>query len=181
MEQARLDAIARVIQTERPDAQNAKSQMTTGIKMDRKPEYDDDDKIKEMQQAHVGSHKKMDTFEQAKLDAIARLAASDNKQAKAARKTQQNALLPFSNETKENALEQDIRKQIKEEYDEKMKRMQQDFRGLINLLIKREKEALKLLEDSKAQILELEQDKMRLIISTANEIETLRDALRRSS
>eukprot|EP01084_Bolivina_argentea_P142750 250742_1 len=92
MEQARLDAIARIMQTENEDALKAQEKMISSVKMDRKPEFDEDENIRKLQESHYKKHTKINTFEQAKLDAIARLAMSQNKWGMKAREVQQYSL-----------------------------------------------------------------------------------------
>lgn len=197
MEQARLDAIARMIQSESPikggglhdkSLRRAKDKLSSSIKMDRKPEFHEDRNIKELQESYIandGKHKKMDTFEQSKLDAIARLAQTNHKYASAAKKVQKAAILKTdyndNDDDKQNnienvanirdELESKIRREVKQEYDFKFEQMKQTMGELLTKSRKKEQKLQQTVE-------ELKESKVKLVLSTAAEIDNLRKALK---
>eukprot|EP01084_Bolivina_argentea_P212154 360686_1 len=83
MEQARMDAIARLATNEPPTRDSvkgvtkARQMQSQSIKSTRKPEYVENEEIRKYQEIEYRKHDKMSTMEQARLDAIARMMDGD--------------------------------------------------------------------------------------------------------
>eukprot|EP00486_Rosalina_sp_Unknown_P014985 CAMPEP_0201594664 /NCGR_PEP_ID=MMETSP0190_2-20130828/191913_1 /ASSEMBLY_ACC=CAM_ASM_000263 /TAXON_ID=37353 /ORGANISM="Rosalina sp." /LENGTH=215 /DNA_ID=CAMNT_0048054367 /DNA_START=31 /DNA_END=678 /DNA_ORIENTATION=- len=174
MEQARLDAISRVMQSEQKGSEKAKAKMVSSIKMDREPEFDTNEDIKKLQESHYTKHRKIDTMEQARLDAVARLAATENRFAGGAKKVQKSGILSDDQYHDNNKIEKRIRKEIKKEYDNKIEIMRDSY----NESLEKTKAELNALQEI---VRELEESKLKLVISTSAEIDKLRDALKINS
>ena len=124
----------------------------------------------------------MDTMEQARLDAVARLAKTNNYYAGGAKNAQKIAILSRNDHDDHNDddddIEQRIRKEIKKEYDDKFEKMRNNYNQLLQTRMQKERKIKQELNELQDIIKELEESKLKLLISTAAEIDKLRNVLK---
>lgn len=112
-------------------------------------------------------------MEQARLDEIARMVQSEQKQAQKANEKMQSSIeqtaddMMSDSSDSETEIESRLRREIEQEYATKLHQTQQ-----------REQKALRALKQMEQRIKELENDKLALLVSASAEIDALRNALK---